>query len=603
MELRNNIQSGRGQTLKTLTIKVLLKAGGKRVLRLLTSSKNQSILGLLAIEPSYPRRLAEILDLSEADVARRLRRMKKAGLVTSDWTQVGQNVKLYRLTTDRFHLKIAPDGIQVSLDGKSEHKAPAAQTEAAPEALPSANTFVGREQELADLAGPEPVVVVLGLPGIGKTSLLAHHAGRAKDRGNVFWCGCRGVESFNWLAHRLALFFAKRHDTDLLRAIEQDAEPADKWKLMLAGMDKPGNLFIFDDAHRLTDESIQSFLEDAAGTVEKGKIILAAREPVRVRPENDRVRSIQLDGLTDDDIKAFLKAKGIPVDNGVLGTLREEVGGHPLALNLLVGAAQAKEKPLDEILARMPKEDLENFLLREVNDTLEEDERGVISLASLFRTVFTMEDLQTLTKRPVNGPLLRLRRKLLIETRGEGYFLHETLRNFFHDHLSDRERLHHKVAQRYLESDTEEGRLEAMHHLLAANRRDLVLEMLETNLDLREFERIETSYHDLYFSVLSMFRREEVADDRRWALIEDERGDILYHRGELEEALAHYDEASAIFGRLGESEHAADLSWKRALTLTRLGRQEEAEASCLEGLQSAPKEGLARRRLERLRAE
>ncbi len=572
------------------------------MLRLLTSSKNQSILGLLAIEPSYPRRLAEILDLSEADVGRRLRRMKKVGLVTSDWAQVGQNVKLYRLTSDQFQLKISPEGVHVSLDGKDGPKMPVAHTETAPEALPSAASFVGRHRELQALTGPEPVVV-LGLPGIGKTSLLAHHAGQMDGQGNVFWCGCRGVESFNWLAHRFALFFAQQGDSSLLRAIEKDTELADKWELMLTGMDKPGNLFVFDDAHRVTDESVRSFLDDAAGRVDEAKIVLAAREPIQIHPESERVRSIQLEGLADEDIHAFLEAKEIPADDDILRTLREEVGGHPLALNLLVGTAQSRQKPLEDILARMPKEDLEHFLLREVNDTLEEDERSVISLASLFRTQFTIDDLQTLTKRPVNGPLLRLRRKLLIETRGEGYFLHETLRNFFHDHLGDRKRLHQKVADRYLESDTEEGRLEAMHHLLAAGRRDRVLEMLETNLDLREFERIDTGYHDLYMSVLSLFRREEVTDDRRWAIMEDERGDILYHRGDLEGALEHYDEALAYFRDQKDQSFAADLEWKRALILSRLGREKEAEAARRKGLESAPRDGLSRQRLEEMETE
>lgn len=49
--------------------------------------------------------------------------MEDEGLATSEWIQVHQNVKLYRLLADRITIEVGPRGIEVALEQTS--RAPA----------------------------------------------------------------------------------------------------------------------------------------------------------------------------------------------------------------------------------------------------------------------------------------------------------------------------------------------------------------------------------------------------------------------------------------------------------------------------------------------
>jgi tetratricopeptide (TPR) repeat protein len=131
-----------------------------------------------------------------------------------------------------------------------------------------------------------------------------------------------------------------------------------------------------------------------------------------------------------------------------------------------------------------------------------------------------------------------------------------------------------------------------------------VLDLLEQNLDLREFDFIDAGYQNLYLSVLELFSAPEVQDPRRWALIEDEKGDIRWHRGEVELAFQRWDAAHRFFAGQGKDKaRIADLCWKRGMALHKLGRAKEAQAAVQEGLAAAPADDVARGRLEALRTQ
>jgi tetratricopeptide (TPR) repeat protein len=136
-----------------------------------------------------------------------------------------------------------------------------------------------------------------------------------------------------------------------------------------------------------------------------------------------------------------------------------------------------------------------------------------------------------------------------------------------------------------------------MHHFLAAGKRERVLELIEEDLDLKDFDVIDAGYQNLYFSVLDHFQKAEVTDPRRWALILDEKGDISLQRGDAKAALAFYDDAEKIFAKEKDAERLLDLSWKRALAFEKLGKRDEARRICDEGLKASSKDGTARQRL------
>lgn len=571
------------------------------ILKLLANPANQAILTLLRVEPTYPRKIGDLLSLPETEVARRLRAMEGAGVVKSAWKHIGKNVKMYELAVDRFTVQVAPEGMRVeAADGAEGGPRRASHTvNPFPVLIPESDAFIGRTAELKVLTEASTVLVT-GLAGIGKTSLVAHHVRDRFPAENVFWHTFRGVESLNWIANRLGLFMAQHGHRDLLEAVEEGTDAADKRARVLAALAAPDLCFVLEDLHRIEDQPVADLLTDSANQPEPGHLILTSREHIPHNPAQGHIRALPLGGITDDDVADFFAEHGQPLDKALLPRLREEVGGHPLALQLFLQAMRQRGVAPEGLLDRVPEEGLEEYLLQEIHDTLEEDERRVMGHASIFRAPFHADDLGALSDRPVTGPLLRLRKRHLIQGHGDRYTLHEVIRNFFYTLLQDKKRLHEKLARHLLQAGTLETRLEAMHHYLQAGRRDKVLRMVEEDLDLREFDLVGAGYQALYLETLGLFDRDEVTRPRHWALIQDEKGDIWHHRGEHARALEHYDEAAAIFGEIGEAARLADLAWKRALCRRDLGDTQAAKTLCEEGLGHAEEGSQERARIEAL---
>jgi tetratricopeptide (TPR) repeat protein len=573
------------------------------LLSALANRTNQAILNLLAVEPTYPRRIGELLALGETEVARRLKHMEGLGIVAGAWAHVhGKNVRLYKLIARDVGLRFTPEGLRVEVAGQ-DGRGRASLLTPLTIRLPSPGPFVGRADELGVLEGPASVVIVEGMPGIGKTSLLARFAEAQPGKRAVFWHSFRGPETLGWLANRLGVFFAQHGERALLDAVEAGAEAPDKLELMLRGMDDARFLVVFDDAHRVEDEAVKAFLGDAIARTRSGKLLLGSRERPRYDVGAKHVHLLRLSGLKDEDVARFLAGQGVAVDAQLLPRIREEVGGHPLALNLLVETAQAQGVGLEALLDRIPEKNVEEWLLQEVVGQLRDDERELLAAASVFRGRFDLDDLAELTRKSPEAALLRLRRRVLVQASEGGEFaLHEVVRNFFYNLQRHKRELHEKAAVHELGKGSVEGHLEAMHHFLAAGRRDRVLDLLQRNLDLHEFDFIDAGYHNLYLQVLEGFRREDVPEERRWALIEDEKGDIRLHRAEPERALEHYGRAEAVFRKLKEHDRLADLAWKKGLALQRLGREKEAQASVRAGLAGQP-DARTRERLDALAAQ
>ncbi|MGQ0535159.1 MAG: hypothetical protein ACT4PT_03705, partial [Methanobacteriota archaeon] len=183
----------------------------EEVLKVLANRTNQAILNLLAVEPTYPRKVGDLLSLSETEVARRLKHMESLGLVASSWQYIGKNVKLYRLVASSVSLRFTAGGLRMEL---STGNAKATTEVLTPflMSVPVPTEFVGRSRELSTLADGGRVVIVEGLPGIGKTSLVAQFAHESAKTRSVFWHSFRGVESLTWLANRCAVFLAQHGD-------------------------------------------------------------------------------------------------------------------------------------------------------------------------------------------------------------------------------------------------------------------------------------------------------------------------------------------------------------------------------------------------------
>lgn len=210
------------------------------------------------------------------------------------------------------------------------------------------------------------VLVLRGLPGVGKTALLESAAADADDFTVLRTCG---IESESPLAFaalqrllRPVLRLADRLPEPQARALrrafgEQDGE-VDRFLVFLAALsllaeaaeDSPV-LVVVDDAHWLDDTSAAALLFVARRLqAERVALLFAARDRDVRRFDAGDLPNLLLGELRADDADALVTAvTGVRVPRDVLDRLVDGTGGNPLALVEVAGALST-----DQLSGRTP---------------------------------------------------------------------------------------------------------------------------------------------------------------------------------------------------------------------------------------------------------
>ena len=205
--------------------------------------------------------------------------------------------------------------------------------------------FRGRTIEVGHLDAffADPVargLLVVGLPGIGKTALAAKWVAGLKGRVHVLWRRLRPETTADEVLRELADFLASAGRPALSDSLQRPPEGGRPVHLSLLRRDfaEVASLLVFDDAHlanRDTGDLLGELLRMESSS-ETPKVVFLARERVPyVRADDlarNRVWELELDDLPHPDAVAVLEALGTPASR------REEIvtrcGGHPLSLEL-----------------------------------------------------------------------------------------------------------------------------------------------------------------------------------------------------------------------------------------------------------------------------
>ncbi|HWG89939.1 MAG TPA: hypothetical protein VNZ52_03730 [Candidatus Thermoplasmatota archaeon] len=553
------------------------------LLKVLANETNQRILLALVPEPSHSRLLASSLGLNETEVSRRLKKLEKLGLVVGKWARAEANVKRYHLAAEGIELRFGPGGLEVHVRGRDALAAGAARKQVWHFELPETPNYVPRAHEEAAVVSPGPrVLVILGVAGVGKT-FLGVTAARAHP-GPVLWQTLRATDTFGRVFHRAAAFADQHGEPEPLRLwSEGQRDPDTLLASLAAALDRKRAMVVFDDYHTVKEDDVLALVHGLLRDLKTARLVLTTRERPRYLPPQVPHQVVMVGGFTLDEARAFLATKGLTLDEPTLATVHARTHGHPILLNLY-----AETKLLRGEGALPPADaDAQAYLWDAFYAALTEEERRVIEAASVWHSRFTREGLQALLPgEPIDLRLYTLERRLLVQRRGEDAFaLHELIKGFAYATARGKAKLHAAAATHCQALGTVQGHLEAIDHRLRAGDPQKAAALLTRNLDLTEIEVVDLGYHALYRDILSRFPEKEVPADV-WTVILDERGDLALTTGHPEEALALYEQAAARLAP-GDADHRADLAWKRARALARLGKRKEAEAVAAEGLQFA----------------
>ena len=227
--------------------------------------------------------------------------------------------------------------------------------------LPLAEPFVGRQEEVAALrawlSSPAPLALVVGVAGIGKTSLATRVA--SESTGPVWYRKMYGFEDARTFAAALGEFL-QRTDRPRLRNYLASGGFDAIGLIAIFREDLAGVLIVADDVHVSPEAAgLLRLAVDAGGT---GKVLATARErPIALVSGTHAPVEVTLGGLDPDASRALavrlLRGREDRID-GVLAAGR----GHPMALHLLaasddaLGAAGAERLLEDAILEGLDPE-------------------------------------------------------------------------------------------------------------------------------------------------------------------------------------------------------------------------------------------------------
>jgi len=419
---------------------------------------------------------------------------------------------------------------------------------------PAVRNFFGREKELASLndlltSETKRIVVINGIPGIGKTTLLAKFAQTVKENTNVFWYKVHEWANLKALLRPLAEFLSQMGRKNLEWYLNQTEKPSvgEVTHILEADLKDVSTLLIFDDVHK-ADPTVLEFLGallSVMEVLEHTRAVCTARELPSFYSRGmifrGLVEEINLDGLDRESSTKMMRSRGL--NDSTFEEIFRVTSGHPLFLELIDDPKLALGK------------NIRIFIEQEVFSRLDVAERKIMSIAAVFRypvlidAFFIMEEeihlAAGMDKVEMEGADYAvsyeavdtlLSKAIIYESVGRMIGMHDLLREFSLSRLTPRQRrVYHRAAARYyLEDSSAPARVEGLYHSIMAG--DLTTASSIAAGDGRTI--INKGYATQFAPLLERLARDMGTTEKK-DLVEINLllGEVLYLQGEWDRAI------------------------------------------------------------------
>jgi ATP/maltotriose-dependent transcriptional regulator MalT/tRNA A-37 threonylcarbamoyl transferase component Bud32 len=332
---------------------------------------------------------------------------------------------------------------------------------------PESVDFVGRSEELAALGERlrrRGLVVIGGLAGVGKTTLAAELVCRTAPADIVFWHSFRHDEGVDTLLWALAGFLAFYGQSEPWRLIygarNSGGQPPPNEMLfdyLLQTLRRRQCLLCLDDLQLIGgDPPIARLVERLLREVQAGalRLIVTTRSIPTFVPPGDYVA---LGGLNDEDACRLLARVGLALSGEVLHELLRSTGGNVQLLRLSADVLRHAAIPAQVVGRLAESDDIERYLLREVDASLSDEERTVMAAVAVLRDYGGGRDaVETLlghggARRALNDLAGRHLLTVSESEAGHHYSQHGVLQEFYYRSLgrSERRMLHARAGVFY----------------------------------------------------------------------------------------------------------------------------------------------------------
>lgn len=338
---------------------------------------------------------------------------------------------------------------------------------------PDASNFVGRTEELAYFAQrleEHKLAVIAGMAGVGKTALAATLTRWVAEPDQLFWHTFQEGEGIETVIRRLAGFLAWHGHDDLWQLLEiaritggKPPTTAEQFSYLLQLMRRGRYLLCFDDFHEVEHDpqftQLIDKLRDALTLSDFSILVTSRRVPEFVHAGT----VMPLEGLTKADAERLIRTVNIPLSAAQVDILYENTAGNAQFLTLAIDALDQGKDPSDLIDRLAATDDVERYLLQEVDDVLSGEERAVMgAVAILLGYGGAREAIEAILEgRNVFRILRRLTDRHLLTVQQQSdtriYQQHAIVRAFYYEFISpqQRRRLHHQAGDYYARAESD----------------------------------------------------------------------------------------------------------------------------------------------------
>ena len=445
---------------------------------------------------------------------------------------------------------------------------------------PNATGFVGRAQEMAYFAAglaADHVAVIAGMAGIGKTALAARLAQQiAVSPDRIFWHQFHegeGIETIIWRLGGMLWRHGQPALWELLEGARQSGgqpPPAEVLLDYLMQLLRGQNYVLcLDDFHHAEEDPLVEKAVDRLQTLlaagEVNLIVTSRRMPSALRT----LAFVPLGGLGLADAGRLLAARKVTLTPELLAELHQRTDGNAELLTLAAHALQRSRQPSQVIKRLADVEDIETFLLQEVDKGLAADEKSVLSgVAALLGYPGTRTAIEaTLASGSLKRTVRYLaNRFLLLEHEGaldREYLQHAIVQAFYYDLLGrpERQALHRRAGEYY--EREEPDALRAALHYQRGGEAVRAAELITTDV----WGAIYRGQAWTQQQILEQFTLTQVPPTL-WVQIQLRLGEIHQHFRRSPQARSCYEQA---LSTLDASADSASVRAQRAVACRRLG--------------------------------
>ncbi len=354
--------------------------------------------------------------------------------------------------------------------------------------------FLGRNLELKRLKewlaqGRSSVMVIHGMAGIGKTTLIGHFCASLKGR-KVIWHRSYPGSSRSGEIHNIQISMKRAGmscpslDEVTTVADLNIIDPFDIAASLVADLDScERHLLVLDDLHRTSEgfQDVMRSLVDIAPPTTRIVVTTRRRGGFYSRRDvmvMDRVVELQLTGIDRDHSLSMLGSRGF--SNEEASAIWARSDGHPIALELASlgepDGVAGGDTALDE--------DVEGFFREEVLSRVEGERLDALRFISIFRSPLPVGSAVIRDAGIDPSALDDLVERSLLSKSPMGFEVHSIIRSVASSRITGEvwRRYHALAAEHYLRDRSDLGSvIEAVYHLTACGGRKQLVDILRSS--------------------------------------------------------------------------------------------------------------------------